>query len=60
VGEINKSKLKREISMEEFIDEGVRILNDVKLWEKIDVYDKIKIVYVIKILKEISNNIYKK
>ena len=59
LGEINKTKIGKEVHIKKFVEEGIKIIND-ENYELYEIYDKIKIKYLIHILKEINDNIYVK
>lgn len=59
-GEINKSKMNKEIKIDEFIDEGIVLLNQEMLDTNLDFYDRIRLIQIKKILREIEEDIYVK
>lgn len=58
IGEINKSKMDKEVKILDFINEGVALINNENYTSNLDFYDKIKIIQTKKIFREIENNIY--
>jgi hypothetical protein len=60
LGEINKTKLGKEVHIVKFINEGIKIINGQIEIEKLDVYDRIKMKYIQNIFDEIKEDVYVK
>jgi hypothetical protein len=54
---LNKAKIGKEVKIDQFIKEGIKIFKKENLIEY-DIFDRIKIKYLKNILEEINNNIY--
>jgi hypothetical protein len=52
--------MNKEIKIDEFIDEGIILLNQEMLDASLDFYDRIRLIQIKKILREIEENIYVK
>jgi hypothetical protein len=52
-----KNKIGYIVSLDKFIEKGLEILNNKELLIFLDYEDKIKCLYIIKIIEEIENNI---
>lgn len=53
-----KNKLGSIVSIKDFIKKGLEILNNKKIIENLDYDDKIKCIYILKIIEEIKKNIW--
>jgi hypothetical protein len=53
-----KNKMGSKVSIEKFIKKGLEILDDHKMIELLEYDDKIKCIYIKKILNELINNIF--
>lgn len=60
LGEINKTKLGKEVHISKIINEGLKIINKEIPIERLEVYERIKIKYVENIFNEIEKDIYVK
>lgn len=60
IAEIKKKELGSVVSIEEFLDYGIKILNKEIVLDDLDEYDELKLYSLEKILKEIDKNIFKK
>ena len=58
LGEINKTKLGKEVHIVKFINEGIKIINGQIEIQKLDVYDRIKVKYIQNIFDEIKEDVY--
>jgi len=56
---LEKTKLGTEVKVEEFIKHGIKLADGAEYFKK-NIYKKIKLKYLIKILKDIENSSTKK
>jgi len=58
LGEINKTKLGKEVHILQFITEGIKIINKEIKIEEFGLYDRIKVKYIENIFNQIQDDIY--
>ncbi len=60
IAEINKKKIGAEITIDSFLDYGIKVLNEEIILENLDEYDDLKLYSLKKILKEVNTDKYVK
>ena len=58
LGEINKTKLGKEVHISQFVSEGIKIMNKEIEIQKFNLYDRIKIKYIENIFSQIQSDLY--